>query len=89
MLYTVIWQPNAENRLAQIWLDADDRSVVTEAANEIDGRHRNDPKSFGESRSGRTRVAVSRHWPFISMIRTKIGVVSVLAIRNISSPPRR
>ena len=36
MRYTVLWSPDAENDLAAIWLDANDRSAVTAAGNQID-----------------------------------------------------
>ncbi len=36
MIYTVVWSPDAENDLADIWLRADDRSAITAAGNQID-----------------------------------------------------
>ena len=36
MKYTVIWQPDAANELARLWLDSTDRQAVADAANEID-----------------------------------------------------
>ena len=34
--YTVTWVPNAQDELAQIWLDAPDRQAVTAATHRID-----------------------------------------------------
>ncbi|MBC7855311.1 MAG: hypothetical protein IAF94_17930, partial [Pirellulaceae bacterium] len=36
MKYTVIWEPDAANELARLWLDSTDRQTVADAANEID-----------------------------------------------------
>ncbi len=36
MTFTVVWSEPAERELMEIWLAADDRSQVTEAAYEID-----------------------------------------------------
>ena len=54
---TVIWSPSAEQELAQIWNDASDRALVSEAANEIDAALARNPLNFGEARRGITRVA--------------------------------
>jgi hypothetical protein len=34
--YTVVWHDDALNQLAQVWLDAGDRTAITEAAHVID-----------------------------------------------------
>ena len=34
--YTVVWHDDAQNRLAEIWMNASDRQSVTLAANTID-----------------------------------------------------
>jgi plasmid stabilization system protein ParE len=57
MKHIVIWTPVAEQRLAQVWLDAADRDAVREAANRIDAELEAHPVVLGESRSGPTRVA--------------------------------
>jgi mRNA-degrading endonuclease RelE of RelBE toxin-antitoxin system len=56
MRYSVRWKPNAEQQLAQIWLDATDRPVITKAAHEIDRRLQENPEDEGESRTGDNRV---------------------------------
>jgi hypothetical protein len=56
MIYTVIWQPDTENDLADEWLNAPDRAVVTQAANQIDAQLKADPYANSESRSGNSRV---------------------------------
>jgi len=59
MNYTVIWLRPAEQRLADIWLNAPDRDAVTRAAHAIDQRLRRDPENEGESRPGGRRVLFS------------------------------
>jgi hypothetical protein len=50
MIYTVAWNPDAEQHLAATWNSADDIGAVSRAANEIDARLRRDPEQEGESR---------------------------------------
>ena len=56
MSYTVIWTDTAEQTLTTVWLDANDRAAVTDAANEIDQRLRTDPRVQGESREKGRRI---------------------------------
>lgn len=56
MRYTVLWKKNAEDELAEIWIDAADRESVTRAAYEIDRRLRVAPTTAGESRDPGQRV---------------------------------
>ena len=56
MKWTVIYQPNAADELAAIWLAAANRQTVTDAANLIDRQLGQDPLNAGESRGGISRV---------------------------------
>ena len=56
MIYTVLWLPSAEEQLAQLWQDADDRAAVADAADTVDAHLRRDPLTAGESRLGNSRV---------------------------------
>ena len=56
MNYTVLWDPAAEQELADVWITAADRAAVTSAADEIDRRLRRDPEQQGESRDDGRRV---------------------------------
>jgi plasmid stabilization system protein ParE len=58
--YSVIWLPDAEAEMAQIWLDAADRAAITAAANAIDATLQGDPLHSGESRYGNRRVLLVR-----------------------------
>ena len=51
MRFTVIWRPSAEQKLAEIWTDADDRQAITDAADAIDVLLRTRPTEVGESRA--------------------------------------
>jgi hypothetical protein len=44
---TVLWRPVAEQRLAAIWMSANDRNAVTQAAHAIDEALRTDPEQVG------------------------------------------
>lgn len=56
MNFTVEWQPEAEDQLADLWASASDRAAVTDAARRIDRMLGHDPLSMGESRDGPVRV---------------------------------
>ncbi len=55
MNYTVTWKPAAIDKLAELWEEAVDRSVITEAANSIDALLSKSPDEIGESRQENTR----------------------------------
>jgi plasmid stabilization system protein ParE len=56
MTFTVIWRPSAEQKLAEIWTEADDRQAVTDAADAIDVFLRTEPTEVGESRVANIRI---------------------------------
>jgi hypothetical protein len=56
MKYHVLWVPGAEQRLADLWLNATDRGAITKAPHAIDQRLRDDPLDDGESRPGGRRI---------------------------------
>ena len=59
MTYEVVWTPDAERDLADVWLAAADRRAVTAAAHRIDQELGRSPLNFGKPRtSGVNRVAV-------------------------------
>jgi hypothetical protein len=80
--YTVVWIREAEDELAALWLDAADRTLITDAVCEIDGDLAIDPIAVGESRQYMQRVAY--HLPI--GIRFEIlpadRLVKVLAVWN-------
>jgi hypothetical protein len=56
MTYTVVWSRSALNELADLWNNASDRQVVTDAANQIDLLLRSDPHTHSESRDENFRI---------------------------------
>jgi hypothetical protein len=46
--YTVVWSIPAQNQLARIWIDSDQRQAITAAADAIDARLATDPSTKGE-----------------------------------------
>jgi hypothetical protein len=56
MNYTVIWDPDAEQELARIWMSAPDPAAVTVAAHRIDQSLGRDPGGSGESRDEPLRI---------------------------------
>ncbi len=57
MKFTVVWTPNAERRLADLWMRQPLlQREITAAANEVDARLRLNPLDQGESRVGSLRI---------------------------------
>ena len=56
MSYTVVWHAEAEDELAQIWLEYAPQSSITSAANRIDELLRAQPTEVGESRPNDRRI---------------------------------
>ncbi|HMP08312.1 MAG TPA: hypothetical protein PJ982_18335 [Lacipirellulaceae bacterium] len=45
--FTVVWQSGVQAELASLWLAADDREAVAQAANEIERKLSRDPTRYG------------------------------------------
>ena len=58
MKYTVVWKPEAERRLAELWMKADNPEQFADAANLIERELAVAPISVGEQRVGSIRVVV-------------------------------
>ena len=56
MTFTVVWRPEAERALADLWAAANDRQAVADAANAIDILLRAEPSQVGESRVVNIRI---------------------------------
>ncbi len=81
MIFTVLWKPLAEEELASIWIDAQDRQTISAAANEIDKLLRVDPQSQGESRSGSQRVLIMEPLVVAFEVEEDDRRVSALSVR--------
>jgi hypothetical protein len=60
-MYSVLWVPEALDELATIWADAapDDRSLITDAVDDLDEQLKADPAAIGESREEEFRILIS------------------------------
>lgn len=56
MRITVLWSAQAEVSLASLWVDAAQRRLVSQAADEVDSLLREQAARIGESRSDGTRI---------------------------------
>jgi hypothetical protein len=78
--YNVLWSPEAENRLAELWNTASDRKAVTDAANAIDRLLAMDPHQLGGGRPDGTRVSFMPPRGVLFNISEPDRTVSVLKV---------
>lgn len=57
MRYSVVWSPEAEGELADIWNDVADRKSIANTANVLDRELARAPADLGESRPSGLRIA--------------------------------
>jgi hypothetical protein len=58
MKWTVVWQSEALDALAELWNIGPDRSEVAEASDRIDLLLKREPHSQGEERDGDARILI-------------------------------
>jgi hypothetical protein len=80
MRYTVTWVPSAEADLADIWNEANDRSEISIAANQIDAQLRFDPAGVGESRASGRRILFASPLAVIYRINHHDQIVRVTEV---------
>lgn len=68
MRFTVLWKPQAERTLLELWLESSDRETLTRAAEEIESLVRERPSSVGESRE------LGRRWLFVEPLGVDYSV---------------
>ncbi len=81
--YTVIWQIEARNDLAEIWLNAPDRSAVSEAANLIDIRLARSPHDDGIPLSEGLLALIEPPLQVALEVREPDRLVEVAAVKRI------
>jgi plasmid stabilization system protein ParE len=86
MTYTVVWRPSAERTLAEIWISAGDRRMVTDAANSIDALLRAAPLEVGESRMANTRILTVLPLSVYYDVRADDRLVAVWAVWRVPKP---
>lgn len=82
MSFHVHWNIRAENELADIWMQASDRSAVTEAASRLDEALRLAPLRTGESReSEQRRIAVELPLAILFTVVPNDSLVVITKVR--------
>ncbi|MBI1900144.1 MAG: hypothetical protein HYS13_03380 [Planctomycetia bacterium] len=81
MRFTVVWDDEALNQLAVIWLDADDRAAVTSAQAAIDAELAMAPASKGTSVSEGLRRLVKSPLQVLFEVADADRLVRVTAVR--------
>jgi hypothetical protein len=80
MKYSVRWLPAAEQELAALWMAADRRAAVTQAANLIDQDLSKSPKSIGESRPEDRRIYFVSPLAVLFRVSTEDRLVQVVHV---------
>lgn len=80
MRYTVLWSPEAEERLTVLWNEAANRQEITKAANSIDESLRIDPEKKGESRPDSSRIMFEAPLALTYLVNEEDRFVNVLTI---------
>ena len=68
MRFTVVWKPQAERTLAELWLESAQRDELTRAAEEIESLVQKRPEFVGESRE------LGRRWLFVEPLGVDYSV---------------
>jgi hypothetical protein len=88
--FTVTWDLTAQDQLAQIWLEADDRQRVTPAADCIDGELAEDPEAKGSVLAEGLRVLYVPPLHVCYTVSELDCLVEVVSIRiDMARRPRR
>ena len=80
MKFTVVWSCEAEDDLAELWLDAETRAEIVAAAREVDDALREDAHLLGERRYSRFRVLYSDPLAVDFEVKVEDRIVRVIAI---------
>jgi hypothetical protein len=80
MKYTVVWDPDAEQELASLWMAAAERQALTDAADQIDKVLRQDPQQQGESRPDGLRILFVEPLGIIFRVHEDDRLVRVLQV---------
>jgi plasmid stabilization system protein ParE len=78
--FKVVWRPEAEAELANLWMSARDRNRVSAAANRLDQDLAEGAEQVGESREGRTRIVIIPPLAAYFDVIDESGVVLVTSV---------
>lgn len=82
--YTVVWDNDAIDQLARLWMTSADRESVKEAANKIDAELLNDPGNKGQAQTESLRTLTAEPLEVLFSIRDPDRLVRVLVVRRVS-----
>ena len=88
MKYIVVWAPSAENRLAQIWLSARIRDLITASAKDLERELEIHPLEMGESREFSRRIFLAPPLGVLYSVNAGKRSVRVLRVWEIKPPKR-
>jgi len=80
MRWTVTWRSSAQNHLATLWVNAQDRSAVRAAADTIDANLARDPYAQSESRASGLRIMIVAPLAVLYEVSDDDRLVTVLAV---------
>ncbi len=82
MSYSVVWKPNAEAEIIQLYVEnKDHRKLLNQAINWFETNVAQRPKDFGESRGGTTRIVVIESVVLVYEIIEDDHRIDVLTVR--------
>jgi hypothetical protein len=87
MRYTVVWIPSAEADLAQLWMDAPDRNLLSQSADRIDHSLARDPAGIGESRDAGRRILLIPPLGVLYRVKEEDQIVRVLNVWQSTAGP--
>lgn len=82
--YTVVWDSDAIDELAMLWMTSSDQQSVKAAADKIDALLSNDPGDKGQAETESLRTLTAKPLGVLFSIRDLDRLVRVLAVRHIS-----
>ena len=80
MIFTVAWRPTAQNKLADIWVQAPDKAAVSRAADKIDADLRVDAHLKGLPYIGPTRIHLEAPLVVVFRVSEPNRIVRILKV---------
>ena len=88
MTYAVVWKPTAEGELAEVWMNASDRTAVAVAAHRLETVLRTDAHEAGESRLEATRILFEAPLGITVHVDEVARIASVIEVWRFRGPTR-
>ncbi len=84
MKFSVVWQPDAEAQLAELWERSADRAALASAANHIERVLRSYPERVGEDRFDDDRIMFEELLGLVFRLILEDRLVQVLRVWDIT-----